>query len=437
MKNPHKVRTLSLTVASLLLLSGMFAPASPQSFGDYERERGRQMLIQVKNEIRKNYYDPTFRGIDLEARCKAAEEKMKQATSNGQVFGIIAQMVIDLNDSHTFFIPPPRSNRTEYGWEMQMIGSQCCVVEVKPGSDAEAKGLKVGDVIHSIDGFAPVRENLWKLQYLYYSLRPQPGMRVVAQSPSGQPRELELMAAIKEGVLVRDLTSYVEIQKLTRAAENRKQLNRPRFHEVGEELIIWKMISFEVPASQIDDAMNKVRKFKTLILDLRDNPGGYEEALLRLAAHFFDHDLKLGEMKRRKETKPLMVKSLKDRAFKGRIIVLVDSNSTSAAEALARVVQLEKRGIIIGDRTTGKVMRSIYYPLQTGIDRAVLFGVSITDADLIMSDGKSLEQIGVTPDEIVLPSPTDLATRRDPTLARAAEMAGVKIDPEKAGALFQ
>jgi carboxyl-terminal processing protease len=142
-------------------------------------------------------------------------------------------------------------------------------------------------------------------------------------------------------------------------------------------------------------------------------------------------------MKRRKETKPLMVKSLKDRAFKGRIIVLVDSNSTSAAEALARVVQLEKRGIIIGDRTTGKVMRSIYYPLQTGIDRAVLFGVSITDADLIMSDGKSLEQIGVTPDEIVLPSPTDLATRRDPTLARAAEMAGVKIDPEKAGALFQ
>jgi carboxyl-terminal processing protease len=210
---------------------------------------------------------------------------------------------------------------------------------------------------------------------------------------------------------------------------------------MGADLIIWIMPSFMMPASQVDAMMDKVRKHRTLILDLRGNHGGEAATLKQLVGHFFDRDLKIADRRGRREMEPLIARTRGNGVFKGKLVVLVDSDSASAAELFARVVQLEKRGSVVGDRTSGAVMESLPFRHDMGtggqgISTKIFYGASITSADLLMSDGKSLERVGVVPDELMLPTAADLAAGRDPALARAVSLVGLAIDPEKAGKLF-
>lgn len=423
-------------VFSVLLAAGtVFNSAGQQQPSAGDKERGRIMLAAIKEDLKKHYYDPKFHGMDLDTRFKVADEKIKQAQSLGQILGIIGQVLTELEDSHTFFVPPGRSQKTEYGWQMQMIGDRCYVVAVKPGSDAESKGLREGDLIYSIDGRTPTRGNLWKLKYLYWTLRPQPGMQLVVGKPDGKQVQLTVLAKVHERKQQKDLTGN-DIFDLIRDAENENRLYRNRHTELTNDVYLWKMPVFDMAIHQVDDFVDKFRKKDALILDLRGTPGGLEETLLRLIANVIDHDVKVGELKRRNETKPLIAKTRGDNVFRGKLIVLVDSESGSAAEVFARVVQLEKRGTIVGDVSAGKVMRSKGYPHQVGVDIVVYYGASITDADVVMIDGRSLENVGVTPDEIKLPNAADLAAKRDPVLAYAASLAGVNTSAEKAGTLF-
>ncbi|MBC7911282.1 MAG: hypothetical protein H7Y30_12320, partial [Pyrinomonadaceae bacterium] len=73
---------------------------------------------------------------------------------------------------------------------------------------------------------------------------------------------------------------------------------------------------------------------------------------------------------------------------------------------------------------------------ESGVDIVAFYGASITNADVIMSDGKSVEHVGVIPDELLLPTGSDMAAKRDPVLARAAALVGIELTAEKAGTFF-
>ena len=413
---------------ALAILVLVFGPsfARAQGLDRFDRDSALSMLNAAKDDLKKNYFDPGLHGIDIETRFKDAEARLKEATTRDQLIITIAQTMLDFNDSHTYFVPPSRAAEVDYGWQMQMVGNQAFVTDVKSGSDAEAKGLKRGDLILSVDGHPPSRDNMWKMFYRYYSLMPASSIRLVVHT-DGEPkaRELDVAAKITRGGKV------VPWWLLYSRGRSQKDWTQ----ELGD-VFIWQMSNFEYDNEHIDIAMGKASKFKSLIIDLRGNGGGYTDSLARLTGHFFDHDLKVADMKGRKELKPILAKTRGANTYKGQLIVLIDSQSASAAEVFARIIQLEKRGTVIGDRSQGAVMASRYYDHQTGVGNVLYFGNSVTIADLIMPDGNSLERTGVTPDETLLPTAADLAAQRDPVLSRAAKIAGVELDPVKAGSLF-
>jgi C-terminal processing protease CtpA/Prc len=270
------------------------------------------------------------------------------------------------------------------------------------------------------------------MYYRYYNLMPTASIRLVVQSPGeAKPRELDVASKI-----VRRTAALQWDQFFFRLLREDYFDSKVKYYEAGKDVLIWRMKSFEVEEKHIDSMMGKAKNFKTLILDLRGNGGGYVDTLRRLAGYFFDHDLTVATDKRRKESKPYIAKTRGGDMFKGNLIVLVDSDSASASEVFARLIQLEKRGTVIGDRTAGAVMTSRGFDHQTGNGDVLYYGASITVGDLLMSDGKSLENVGVTPDEVVLPTGADLAAKRDPVLAHAATLAGVPLDAEKAGTFF-
>jgi carboxyl-terminal processing protease len=407
--------------------------ARSQKMTAIQRDEVQSMLREIAADVKKHYYDPTLHGLDWDRNVREAKTMIDQANDLGQAVAEIASLLDSLKDSHTVFLPPERLNRYEYGWIAQTIGTHCYVTQVRPGSDAEAKGIKPGDELLAVNGYAPTKQNLTRMEYLLRALRPQPVLHLQLRPPDANARVVDVATKIIEGNRARDPRD--DLQYKEHWIDTTKLQRKARFADFEDKLLILQFGEFLYSPEEIDSMIGKARKHSALIIDLRGNGGGAEEALTLLLGRMFDHEVKIGDRVGRDARRPLIAKGPSPK-FEGKLIVLVDSRSASAAEIFARVVQTEKRGAILGDVSSGRVMGAQLYIHRSGAEKAMFYAASITEADLIMTDGKSLEHVGVTPDEIVLPTATDLANGNDPVLARAAAMLGVTLSPQAAGKLF-
>lgn len=388
------------------------------------------MLSQVHQTLRQNYYDPSFHGIDVDERFKKYLTEIKNANTFQTAYRAIESFLIGLNDSHTVFLPPPNSNRVTYGFRIKMIGDQCFAIGLRPSSDAAQK-LRVGDQILSLDGYAVNREDLWQIEYYLNFLPPKRTTDFTLRDVSGKVRTENVDADVEALSKYRPSSS-----SLSRMHFESWQHNIRSRSAEQDDVFFWKFASFNEDEPSIDHMLSEARKHRALVLDLRENSGGSQNNLSFVLGGLFDHDITIAKEVTRKEAKPVLAKSRGRSAFTGQLIVVIDSRSASASEILTRVVQLEHRGVVIGDRSAGSVMAARFFPLSPGIGMGFDYGVEVTIADLVMADGKSLEHVGVTPDEILLPTADDLATERDPVLARAAVLAGARLDAIVAGKLF-
>jgi carboxyl-terminal processing protease len=431
-----KLVMASLVVGGLSILTTALMATQPQGLSTNDGQRVRGMLRHAHEAVSKSYFDPSFNGIDWDARYAEYLARIDGAPNLSAALGLVAGFLDGLQDSHTFFMPPAWSRRVDYGYDVGFLGEVPHVIAVRPDTDA-ARKLQPGDRILSINNQPVTRESFHRMQYILNILAPMVATQVGVRAPDGTERTEAVESKVTDGRAMTQLfgPGGSDINDLIREMEDAQSLLRHRAVEVGN-VFVWRAPTFMAENGEIDRMITRARKHPAVVLDLRGNPGGLLTALRRLVGSVSLENTVVGTRVSRTGRTRIIAATRGNRAYTGKLFVLIDAASASSAELFARVVQLTERGTIIGDRSAGGVREALMHPFTQGSGVLIAYGISVTTADILMADGVSLEGRGVVPDEVRVPSAEDLAAGRDPVMAYAITQAGGIIDAVAAATLF-
>lgn len=155
-------------------------------------------------------------------------------------------------------------------------------------------------------------------------------------------------------------------------------------------------------ADELEKALKGLdsKGIKKLILDMRNNPGGILDASVDVSGKFLPKDSLVVYLQGRQKTDRkdyLTTSSDLPRAYP--IVVLVNAGSASASEIVAGALQDSKRALVLGTQTFGKGSVQTVFPVENG------GGIRLTTAKYYTPSGRSIQNVGITPDiEIKLPT---------------------------------
>jgi carboxyl-terminal processing protease len=163
-----------------------------------------------------------------------------------------------------------------------------------------------------------------------------------------------------------------------------------------------KLIQFQgQTASELEKALKglEAKGIKKLILDMRNNPGGILDTSVDVSGKFLPKDKLVVYLQGRQKTDRkdyLTTSSEPPRDYP--MVVLVNTGSASASEIVAGALQDSKRALIVGTQTFGKGSVQTVFPLEDG------GGIRLTTAKYYTPSGRSIQNVGITPDiEVKLP----------------------------------
>ena len=164
-----------------------------------------------------------------------------------------------------------------------------------------------------------------------------------------------------------------------------------------------KLIQFQgQTASELEQALKglEAKGIKKLILDMRNNPGGILDTSVDVSGKFLPKDSLVVYLQGRQKTDRkdyLTTSSEPPRTYP--MVVLVNTGSASASEIVAGALQDSKRALIVGAQTFGKGSVQTVFPLEDG------GGIRLTTAKYYTPSGRSIQNVGITPDiEVKLPT---------------------------------
>jgi carboxyl-terminal processing protease len=397
----------------LLLLS--FVPARGQNpkVIKEDRRRTEEILNQVSKDVHDNFYDPALKGLDWPTLTEQARQRIRNADEAGQMFGAISGLLYQLHDSHTAFIPPQRSVRAEYGFEAKPFGDQILVYQLAKDGPAAKAGLKLGDQIAAVNNLNAVRPTFFEMMRYLTILDPREELNVEVEQ-DGSTRIFKIPATItpiSRELLVTDRESFTKHHTFT-----------VNDHEDG--VVYVHLPSFAILPVEIERMAKRVKGAKAVVLDLRGNGGGLLETMTELVGKFVQEPYVMATEDSRKKQEPIRIKPGSPQ-ITCPLVVLIDSASASASEMVASTLQTHKRALVIGDKSSGRVEKAQFFWRFISYGDRLPFGTEIATSRVVMEEGRELENRGVTPDELCVPTPADLRSEKDPCLDRALALASV------------
>jgi carboxyl-terminal processing protease len=407
-------------------------------------ERRFNTFMMVWTTIRDNYFDKTYSNLNWNAIRTEFDPKVKAAKSDAELHNLLNAMLGRLNKSHLGVIPPEvyktlndvtdrvKANEragevgssdllrmqddgrgdgpdttdgdAEYGIgvELSLVSDRFMITRMDQNSTAEYAGLKRGYVIDKVNGVS-LQEMLDRI--LVYN----------ASMHSTSVKQF-VPAYVVSAMLNGDRDTYVTLGYLD---EN----DQPKESRVRREILKEKSIAVapNFPAQQlsfesrsIDENTGYIRfnmfaipvierfcravgEFKAksgLVIDLRGNTGGVMASVPTLAGMLTSDSLDLGTSIYRNHTEPLQAPA-KAKNYKGRVVLIVDDRTASAAEMFALSLREDGRALIVGQHTSGEALPSIMLNLPTGARLLYPF------ANYRSPGGTYIEGNGIEPDKVI------------------------------------
>src|SRR5260221_1153532 len=378
-----------------------------------ERFRMKSIAKTVAAEIEKNYYDPNLKGLNWNGLLEQAQQKIDNAKNVREIPVGIFVMVDKLKDSHTHFLPPSVNVKLKYGFEAKPFGDDIRIYKIMPNQAAEHAGLKVGDKIVSLNGHGAERFSFDDMLLYYRVLHPLLAWELVVQTGKEKPRSVHLEAKREDKPIVLDIDRLSDFWDIILEEQSETEEERT-YHTANYDGGIGYIQVREFPgnASFLDGLADKVKDSKAIVIDLAGGPAGLGDTFKNVAGHFVSDATILNKAVGRKKTEEVVAKPKKP-YFSGPLFVLIDSRTGSAGEAFSGFFQSQKKAVVVGDASLGRLMTARYFPEEFGAEKIVYYGIQISTAKVVLPSGDEIEGKGVTPDVPCNPTGDDLREGHD------------------------
>lgn len=349
-----------------------------------------RVFERVWGLVADGHYDPKLHGVDWPAAGLKYGAEAAAAKDDKALYASLNAMVGLLKDSHTHALSPAQvqerrtQTRARTGIYMTRVDGRWVVNEVMAGSPAEQAGVK-------------------------------PGWLVVARNgtPFGERSE----ARPKEGEVARweFLDTADRPVALDIAAKSLSTKPRQEARVLPGGFVYLRFDAFDTADRRwLSDQLKTNREAPGVVIDLRRNPGGGTISMGITIGEFFERSVDCGTFITRGGYRGGKSSwQIGSARYAGRVVVLVDGATGSAAEIFAAVLQEHGRATIVGRKTAGAVLASWFHSLPDGGE------LQLSREDYVTPKGRRLESDGLEPDVKVARTVAEVRAGRDVDLEAA------------------